>query len=238
MRKYVLAFFSLCIDYVWINAAVVLADRLFPEIVETILGQPMSWAARQVVSLVLLSLARFANASLGEWLLSYALAEKPAGQRQWANLLLGTLGFVSGLWTLLHSTEPGDGVPFLLMVEDSPQKMAAIALYSVLSSWGGVMLLRFTPRAKLYNAVLSFSTLPLAAINQMFSHDALVASILLRSNSTAHPFTMEKAELYARLSIYYAILLVAVQLAILYFCRERPAAAVQGQPEGSPGGQA
>ncbi|MER9233717.1 hypothetical protein NKI56_16705 [Mesorhizobium sp. M0622] len=94
------------------NAAVVLADRLFPGVAETVLGQPTSWAARTVFSLILLSLARVANASVGEWLLAYALAEHRTSLRQWPNLLLGTLGFVSGIWYLLRLTEPGDGMPF------------------------------------------------------------------------------------------------------------------------------
>ncbi|WP_143747858.1 hypothetical protein [Mesorhizobium temperatum] len=103
MRKYVLLFLSLCIDYVWVNAAVVLADRLFPGVAETVLGQPASWAAQQVLSLILLSLVRVANVSVGEWLLSYAQTEQPAGQRQWANLLLGTLGVLSGICTCCAS---------------------------------------------------------------------------------------------------------------------------------------
>ncbi|MGX9576409.1 hypothetical protein [Mesorhizobium sp. f-mel] len=238
LRKYVLLFLGLCIDFVWINAAVVLADRLFPGVAEAIIGQPTSWAALTVLTLGLLSLARVANASVGEWLLSYALAEQAARARQWANLLLGTLGFVSGIWYLLRLTEPSDGMPFLFMVEDTPMKIAAVALHSTLYSWCGVMLLRLEPRAKLYNALLFASTLPLAAINQMFSHDALLASIMARANSQGRPFTMEKAELYARLSIYYAILLVVVMLAILYFCRERPAASVERSLEGSPSGRA
>ncbi|TKB05645.1 MAG: hypothetical protein E5W69_12055, partial [Mesorhizobium sp.] len=65
-------FLSLCIDYVWVNAAVVLTDQLFPGIAETVLGQPASWAARQVLSLILFSLVRVTNVSVGEWLLSYA----------------------------------------------------------------------------------------------------------------------------------------------------------------------
>lgn len=233
MRKYVLAFFSLCIDYVWINAAVVLADRLFPGVAETLLGQPMSWAARQVLSLILLSVARLTNASLGEWLLSYALAEQPEGQRQWANLLLGTLGFMSGIWYLLRLTEPGDGMPFLFMVEDTPPKIGAVALYSALYGWCGAMLLRFEPRAKLYNALLFASVLPLTAINLIFSHDALIASMVARAASQGRSFPVEKAEVYARVSPYYAILLVAVMLAILYFCRERPVASADRSPEGS-----
>ncbi|CAN7233659.1 hypothetical protein [Mesorhizobium sp. LjNodule214] len=238
MRKYVLLFLGLCLDYVWMNAAVVLVDRLFPGVAETVLGQPTSWAARTVLSLILVSLAWVANVSVGEWLLSYALAEQPAGRRQWPNLLLGTLGFVSGIWYVLRLTQPDDGMPFLFMVEQTPLKIAAVALYIALYGWCGVMLLRFEPRAKLYNALLFASTLPLAAINQLFSHDALVASMVARANSEGRTFTMEKAELYARLSIYYAVLLVVVMLAILYFCRERPATAAERSLEGSPSGRA
>ncbi|TIS94405.1 hypothetical protein [Mesorhizobium sp.] len=236
MRKYILLFLSLCIDYVWVNAAVVLADRL--GIAETVLGQPPSWAARQVLSLILLSLVRVANASVGEWLLSYAQTEQPAGQRQWANLLLGTLGVLSGIWYLLHLTEPDDGMPFLFMVEDTLLKTAVIALYSALCSWCGVMLLRFEPKAKLCKALLFASVLPLTAINLIFSHDALIASMVARAASQGRSFPVEKAEVYARVSISYAILVAAVMLAILYFCRERPAVSVERSFEGSPGSQA
>ncbi|MER8829653.1 hypothetical protein NKH73_22775 [Mesorhizobium sp. M0938] len=238
MRKYVLRFLSLCIDYLWVNAAVVLADQLFPSVAEAVLGQPASWAARQVLSLVLLSLVRVANASVGEWLLSYAQTEQPAGQRQWANLLLGTLGVLSGIWYLLHLTEPDDGMPFLFMVEDTPLKTAVIALYSALYSWCGVMLLRFEPKAKLRNALLFASVLPLTAINVIFSHDELIGSMVARAARQGRSFPVEKAEVYARVSVYYAILLVAVMLAILYFCRERPAVSVDRPLDGSPGSRA
>ncbi|UVK42689.1 hypothetical protein BPNPMPFG_004392 [Mesorhizobium sp. AR07] len=238
MRKYVLRFLSLCIDYVWINAAVVLVDRLFPGVAETVLGQPMSWAARQVLSLILLCVLRFANASLGEWLLAYALAEQPAGQRQWANLLLGTLGFISGIWYLLRLTEPGDGTPFLLMVEHTPLKTAAVALYSALCSWCGVMLLRFQPKAKRYNALLFASALPVTVINVAFSRDALIASIIARAASQGRSLPVEKAEVYARGSVYYAIVLIAVMLVILYFCRERPGVSAGKPLEGSPDSRA
>lgn len=229
MRKYVLAFFSLCIDYVWINAAIVLANRL--GVAEIVLGQPLSWAARALLTLILLSVARLANASLGEWLLSYAATEQPA-LRQWPNILLGTLSFVSGIWYLLNLTELGEGMPFLFMVEQTPLKIAAVALYSGLYSWCGVMLLRFEPKAKLYNALLLASTLPLTAINQLFSHDALIASMIARASREGRSFPLEKAEVYARVSIYWAILVVVVMLAILYFCRERPAAAARRPLEG------
>lgn len=238
MRKYVLAFFSLCIDYIWMNAAVVLADRLFPGVAQSVLGQPTSWAARQVLSLILLSLARFANASLGEWLLAYAIAERPVGQRQWANLLLGTMGFMSGISYMLRLTEPGDGTPFLFMVEDTPLKAAAVALYSALYAWCGALLLRFEPKAKLYNALLFVSVLPLTIINLAFSHDALIASMVARAASQGRSFPVEKAELYARISVYFAILLVAIMLALLYFCRERTVLSSDRPFEGSPGGAA
>ncbi|MER8550512.1 hypothetical protein [Mesorhizobium sp. M0684] len=68
----------------------------------------------------------------------------------------------------------------------------------------------------------------------MFSHDALVASIQARADSHGRPFTAEKAAIYAPLSIYYAILLVAVMLAILYFCRERQGTAVGRPLKGQP----
>jgi hypothetical protein len=231
LRK--LLFVSLCIDFVWMNAAVVLVGRL--GLAEALVGHPMSWAARQVISLILLSLARMGNASIGEWLLSYAVAEQPAGRRQWANLLLGTFCFASGIWYVLQLTKPGDATPFLLMVGQTPVKTAAVALYSAFYSWCGAMLLRFEPRAKLYNALLFISILPLTAINLIFSHDALIASMLARAASEGRAFPLEKAELYARASIYFAVLLIAVMLTLLYFCRERPS--VESQLESMPGGR-
>ncbi|MDX8525491.1 hypothetical protein RFM68_13310 [Mesorhizobium sp. MSK_1335] len=217
------------------NAAVVLVDRLFPGIAETVLGQPTSWVARQTLSLVLLGAMRGANASIGEWLLAYAQTEQP-GRRQWANLLLGMLGFASGIWYLLHLTEPGDRTPFLFMVEDTPLKIAAVAIYSAFYSWCGVMLLRFELRAKFYNALLFVSVLPLTAINVTFSRDALVASMVARAASQGRSFPVEKAEVYARASLYYAVVLIAIMLTLLYFCRERPA--VERPLEGAPGGHA
>lgn len=223
MRKYVLPFLSFCLDYAWVNAAVVLADRLLPDVGEAVLGQPMSWSVRQLVSLALVALVRLAHASVGEWLLSYPLNEQPEGQRQWANVLLGTLGVLSGIWYALHLTEGDDGMPFLFMVEQTPLKIAAVALYSAVCSWCGAMLLRFTPRAKFYNALLFISFIPLTLINQMFSHDALIASMVARAAREGRTFPLEKAEAYARLGVYYAVVLVAVMLTVLYFCRERPA---------------
>ncbi|RAZ90134.1 hypothetical protein DPM33_14995 [Mesorhizobium hawassense] len=233
MRK--LSFVSLCLDFVWVNAAVVLVDRLFPGIAETVLGQPASWAARQTLSLVLLAAMRGANASIGEWLLGYARTEQP-GRRQWANLLLGTLGFASGIWYLLRLTEPGDATPFLFMVEDTPLKLAAVAIFSACYSWCGAMLLRFEPRAKFYNVLLFVSILPLTAINVIFSRDAMVATMVARAASQGQSFPVEKAEVYIRVSLYFTVLLVAIMLALLYFCRERPAA--EKPLEGAQGGSA
>ncbi|BCM16350.1 hypothetical protein [Mesorhizobium sp. J8] len=221
MRK--LLFVSLCLDFIWINSAVVLIDRLFPGIAETLLGQPTSWAARQTVSLVLLAALRGANVSIGEWLLGYARTEPP-GRRQWANLLLGTLGFASGIWYLLRLSEPGDTTPFLFMVENSPLKLAAVAIFSAFYSWCGAVLLRFEPRAKFYNALLFVSILPLTAINVIFSRDAMIATMLARAASRGQSFPLEKAEAYVRVSFYFAVLLVAIMLTLLYFCRERPVA--------------
>ncbi|WP_137930156.1 hypothetical protein [Mesorhizobium comanense] len=219
MRKYVVAFFSLCIDAAWIGVAVALANRL--GVAEMVLGQPLSGAGCALVVTLLLTVARLTNASLGEWLLAYALDEKPAGQRQWPNLVLGTVSLISGLLTLLNQTVPDHGMPFLFMVEQTPLKIAAVTLYGCLCCWCGAMLLRFEPRAKLYNAVMAASSVPLAAINQLFSHDALIASMMARANAAGREFPLEKAEAYARISIYYSILVAVVMLAILYFCRER-----------------
>lgn len=226
-------FLALYLDFFLISSAVRLADDAFPNVTVSLLGQPMPWPIQIVVALILLTLGRLANISLGERLLCYALAEQPGGRRQWPNLLLGTFGFLSGIWGLLRLAEADDGMPFLFMVEETPLKIAAVALYGALYSWGGVMLLRFEHRAKLYNALVISATLPIAAINQLFSHDALVASIVARE-SRDQPFPPEIAEFFAQLSIIYTVVLVAASLAILYFCRERPAAerSLEGAPSG------
>ncbi|MBN9222791.1 MAG: hypothetical protein J0I79_33080 [Mesorhizobium sp.] len=235
MRKYVVAFFSLCIDAAWISVVIVLANRL--GLAEMLLGQPLSGAACALIITLLLTVARLTNTSLGEWLLAYALDEKPASQRQWPNLVLGTLGFVSGLLSLLHQTAPDYGMPFLFMVEQTPLKIATATLYACLYCLCGMMLLRFAPRAKLYNALLCVSTLPLALINIMFSYDALIGSMMARAESAGRSFPLEKAQVYARVSVYYTILMIVVVLAILYFCRERPIVStgpsIKG-PQGNP----
>ncbi|MER8429334.1 hypothetical protein [Mesorhizobium caraganae] len=231
MRKFTLPFLGLILDFFWIDAAVGLIDQLFPGIAATILGQSMSWSARIVVSLALLSLARLANLSVGDWLLHYALTEREAGVslRQWPNLLLGTIGFLSAIWQLVQLTQPSNGMPFLFMVEDTPLKMLALALHAAFHGWGGAMLLRFAHRARLFNAVLFSATLPLTAINYLFFRDAMVAAMMVRP--TYGPLrSADQAERIVAFSPIYAVVLVAMLLAILYFCRERPAPARQGAP--------
>jgi hypothetical protein len=238
LRKYVLPLLGLYLDFVWIDAIVVLVNWQFPGLAATVLGQPASWSVLMVLSLSLLGLARVANISMGQWLLSYARSEQPAGQRQWPNILLGTVGFVVGIIQLPLAVEPGDGVPFLFMVEDTPLKMAAIALYGALYGWAGVMLLRFMPGAKLYSALMFASGLPLVAINHLFSRDAMVARLMAQAVSHGRSLTPERAEFVLSVAPVFNLLFVGIMLVILLLCRERPTASVDRPLEGSPSGRA
>ncbi|SIT54535.1 membrane hypothetical protein [Mesorhizobium prunaredense] len=225
MRKYVVPFLSLFLDFIWINAVVGLAIYLVPSLPETAFGGPLPWSAQIVISLVLLSISRLLNLSLGEYLLSYAVAEWEAGVRlrQWPNLLLGTVGVLSGVNELVRGTEPGTGVPFLFMVEETPLKMVAITVYGALFGLGGIMLLRFATGAKLLNGALLASGVFVMAVNILFYHDAMVAAIIARNENQGRLITLEAAERAVALSPYGFVLL-GVMAAILYFCRERPAA--------------
>ncbi|WP_136617919.1 MULTISPECIES: hypothetical protein [Mesorhizobium] len=238
MRKYVLPLLGLYLDFVWINAIVVLADRLFPGIAETFLGQPMPVRAQTALSLILIGLARLTNASLGQRLLSYAWSEQPAGQRQWPNLLLGTAGFVSGIGQLKRLTGSGDVVPFLSMFEDTPLMIAAFALYAALYGWCGVALLRFAPGAKLFGALIFASSVLLAGIDFLFSRDVLIARMMMREASKGRPIPLERAEFFLSLSLLYTLVFSGILLVILLFCRERPTAALERPLEGSPGSPA
>jgi hypothetical protein len=236
LRKYVLPLLSLYLDFVWIDAIVVLVNWQFPGLAATVLGQPASWGVLLVLSLLLLGLARVANVSLGRWLLSYARSEQPAGQRRWPNILLGTVGFAVGVAQFTRGAEPGgDGVPFLFMEEDTPLKLAAVALYGAFYGWAGVMLLRFAPGAKLYSALMFASGLPLVAINHMFFRDALIAGLMANAARHGRSLTLERADFVLSVAPVFNLVFVAIGLAILLLCRERPA---DRSLAGAPGGNA
>jgi hypothetical protein len=229
LRKYVLPLLSLYLDFVWINAIVVLVYRLVPGVAEIFLGQPPG-RVQTALSLILIGLARVTNASLGQRLLSYARSEKPAGQRQWPNLLLGTAGFVSGIGQLKRLTEPGDGSPFLFMVEDTPLKLIALMLYAALYGWCGVMLLRFAPGAKIYGALIFASSVLLGVISFLFSRDAMIARVMVSQASKGRPLTPGDAEFFLNLAFMSTLVFIGIMLVILLSSRERPAASVEAAP--------
>jgi hypothetical protein len=224
MRKYGIPLLSLFLDFLWINTAIGLLIYLLPTLAESVLGGPAPWSAQIVISLILLSVGRLLNLSFGDYLLSNAVAERDAGGklRQWPNLLLGTLGFLSGLKDLVRWTEPGSAVPFLFMVEETPLKIGVLLVYGALYGLGGVLLLRFASGAKLLNGVILAIGAVAMVINVLFYHDAMVAAIIARNENQGREITVEAAEKAVALSPYGFVLL-AVMGVVLYFCRERRA---------------
>ncbi|MGX5831617.1 hypothetical protein [Mesorhizobium sp. 43Arga] len=224
MRKYGIPALSLFLDFLWINTAITLTIYLLPTLTEAAFGGPMPLSAQIVVSLVLLSIGRVLNLSLGDYLLSKAVAEWDAGGRlrQWPNLLLGTIGFLSGLKELERWTEAGNGIPFLFMVEETPLKIVVLVIYGTLYGLGGILLLRFAAGAKLLNGALLAVGAVAMAINILFYHDAMVAAIIARNENQGREITVEAAERAVALSPYGFVLL-GVMAAVLYFCRERRA---------------
>ncbi|MER9518451.1 hypothetical protein NKI44_14010 [Mesorhizobium sp. M0614] len=222
MRKYGIPLLSLFLDFLWINTVVGLAIYLLPTLAETAFDVPVPWSAQIVISLVLLSIGRLLDLSVGEYLLSNAVTEWEAGGRlrQWPNLLLGTAGFLSGLKELERWTAPGSGVPFLFMVEETPLKIGVLMIYGALYGLGGILLLRFAAGAKLFNAALLAVGAVAMAVNILFFHDAMVTAIITRNENQGREITLEAAERAVALSPYGFVLL-GVMAAVLYFCRER-----------------
>ncbi len=109
-------------------------------------------------------------------MLARAIREDETGStaRQWPNLVLGTLGVLSGLKEFVRWTLPGDGLPFLFMVEETPLKLAALTVNGALYIFGGVLLLRFAFGAKLLNAPLLLFGLAMTVVNVLYFHAALV----------------------------------------------------------------
>ena len=225
MRKYVLPLLSLYLDFIVIDAAVGLVAYLAPSFVESLFGEPLPWLAQATISLLLLIVGRFLNVSLGDYLLSYAIAEREAGimLRQWPNVLLGTVGFLSGLKEIVRWTLPGDGMPFLFMVEETPLKLAALITYGALYGLGGIMLLHFTRGAKLLNAALLAFGAAMMAVNLVYFRDTMVAAQINRRLNQGLPAELESAEAVVSNAPIYGGVFFALMFVLLYFCRERPA---------------
>lgn len=224
MRKSVLPLLSLYLDFIWINALVGLADHVLPWLSQALFGQSLPWAASIAVSLLLLGIGRMLGVSVGGWLLSWAADEREAGVtlRQWPNLVLGTLAFLSGLKEMVRWVEPGNGLPFLLMVEETPLKIAALMLFGAAVALAGIMLLRFMRGARLVNSLLIGFAMAAFAVNMLFSREAMVTAAMTRRANQGLPATLEQAEGVVSFTLYAAIALLAVCCVLLFLCRERP----------------
>ena len=84
MRKYILPLLSLYLDFIWINASVTLARYLLGSLIEGVFGGSVPWAADILVSLLLLTVLRLLNLSVGEWLLAYA--REGSERRDWSSV--------------------------------------------------------------------------------------------------------------------------------------------------------
>lgn len=223
MRKYILPLLGLYLDFICIDTVVGLATYFFGEGIERLLGMPVSWAAQASASLVVLIVLRLLNLSVGEWLLAYAVAERQSGVRlrQWPNLFLGTVGLLSGLKEIVRWTVPGDGIPLLFLVEDTPVKVLVLAPFGALYIISGVMLLRFQPSAKLFNAALLGLGAVIMAGNLLFFRDAMIAAQLNRRINQGLPADPQAAESVVAYAPLYGVVSFGVLAVVLYFCRGR-----------------
>jgi hypothetical protein len=223
MRKYILPLLALYLDFILIDAVVGLVTYFLGEAIETLIGMPVSWAAQASASLLVLILLRLLNLSVGELLLAYAVAERQSGVRlrQWPNLFLGTAMLLSGLKEVVRWSAPGDGMPLLFLVEDTPVKVLVLMLFGALYILSGVMLLRFDPGAKIVNSALLALGAAIMAGNLLFFREAMVAAQLnrrLNQGLAADPQAAESVVAYAPL---YGAVFFGALAAILYLCRER-----------------
>lgn len=223
MSKYIVPLLGLYLDYICIDAVVGLLTYFFGEAIERLIGMPISWAAQASASLLVLILLRLFNLSVGEWLLAYAVAERQSAVRlrQWPNLWLGTIALLSGLKEMVRWTAPGDGMPFLLLVEDTPAKALVLTLYGALYVCAGVLLLRFWPGAKLFTGALLALGAVVMAGNLLFFREAMVFAQLTRRLNQGLPADPQEAESVVAYAPVYGAAVFAVLVAILYFCRER-----------------
>lgn len=223
MRKYILPLLGLYLDFICINAAIGLAVYFVGLANEELIGTPPPWGAQMLASLLVLSVLRLLHFSIGEWLLAYAVAEREADivNRQWPNLVLGTIGLLSGLKEAVRWTLPGDGMPFLFMVDETPAKVAAVFTFGLLYIAGGAMLLRFAPGAKLFNGILLTFGAVMMAVNLLFFRDAMVAAQVERRLSQGLAPDIEAAEAVVSMAPVYGGVVFALLYLLLYFCRAR-----------------
>lgn len=228
MRKYVFPVLSFYLDFIFLNALVGLIDHLAQiagKGIDSDITASTSWVATSILVLIIRSI----NISIGDRLLSYARAERAMGNsaRQWPNLLLGTMMVLGGLKEMIRWSQPGNGMPLFLLVEETPFKIALLTVFGAICLIGGTMALRFTPGARLVNAaVLAFTAAGLA-VSFHFKRDALVAAQVARRANQGLEQTAEQAERMVAFAPYFLLSFFAVTLWILYLCRERPASSAQ-----------
>lgn len=222
MRKYILPGLGLYLDFIVIDAGMGLAAFFLATAIEGWTGMPVTWPMQISASLLGVVLLRYLDRSIGEWLLAHAMAERAAGvtTRQWPNLVMGTIGVLSGLKEMVRWTAPGDQMPFLFMVEETPLKIFAITTYGAAFVLGGVLLLRFAPGARLFNAVLIALGAAMLAINLAFYHDAMVAAQITRRINQGLPVDPAAAEAVVASAPLYSFGLFALLFVLVYLCRE------------------
>ena len=225
MRKYALRLLPVYLDFIWVWALVGLVDYLGRGLLSRYLGPDQVWLAGAVVSLIIAVVLAVANLSVGERLLAYAKREDESGSkaRQWPNLLLGTILFLSGLKEIVRWTEPGTGMPAFFLVEETPLKVAVLMLYGAANLIGAVMLLGFWRGAKLFNFVLLAIATVAGLASYVFYRAEMIAALMTRRQNQGLPMDAERAETYVNAGPAFFLGTMVVFAAILYFCREREA---------------
>jgi len=207
----------------WIDTIVGVAVHFFRADFEKLIGVPISWAVQLSISLLIVIAMRLLSLSIGTWLLAYATAERQRGiaQRQWPNLVLGTLGVWSGLdWIASRLTGPDDGSPFFFMVQDTPLKLVALLLYGAVTLWSGVLLLRFSRGARRFNWVLLGFMVAIMILNLLFFHEAMVLAQVARRMSQGLSTDREAAEAVIMWTPLYGGIAFGLIAFLLYRCRE------------------
>ncbi|EFG4742164.1 hypothetical protein BM885_005249, partial [Escherichia coli] len=201
MRKYVLRALSLYLDLIWVWTVVGICQYFVGDEIAGALGRAPTWIEEVSVAGLIAAALKLFNLSAGDWLLARAIREDEAGStaRQWPNLLVGTVLFLSGLKEIVRWTLPGDGQPFLFMVEETPLKIMAVATFGLLYIVGGVLVLRFAYGAKALNYALLGIGAIMTAINYLFYRDAIMQALVDRKLAQGLPITLEDAEAAVRM---------------------------------------
>lgn len=225
MRKYVLRLLPLYLDFIWVWTVIGLVDYLSEGLIGGIFGDENAALGGAVVSLLIAVVLAVINLSIGERLLHYAKWEDERGVkvRQWPNLLLGTILFLSGLKEIVRWIEPGTGIPAFFLVEETPLKIAVLTLFGVANLVGGVMLLGFHRGAKLFNAILLAVATVSGLASYIFFRAEMIAALVARRDNHGLPMDAERAETYISAGPVFFLTFTLLMAALLYFCRERQA---------------